>query len=294
MIDFAKYESVLTCLHLAAGSATKAAKLPDIGRLITTTTTTTTSATASRGPSPVTTLRLGSATPSGKDVKSVTVILTQAMPGTGGQSGIDRVIDSIVDYNVLSLNGIAQFLLSSPHERSVILMEAFSRVNKRSGKMQIDVHTYSMYIRCILSAEMSSRVQEFGELEDTTEIQKSSGMNVLLSHVMTLVTICKGFDLLQAKYAEILACFPENYGSTIECLQSYLGDSNVAEIISLPSGHNQKILNCLIQKVKREEDLLDFCEVLDKISEAPPLLKLIVEQIRKGMYTCMYYVHGYT
>lgn len=105
---------------------------------------------------------------------------------------------------------------------------------------------------------------------------------------MLLVIECKGLELLQARYAEILACFPENYGSTIECLQSYIDDSDIAQIVSLPSGHNQKILDCLIQKVKREEDLLDFCEVLDKISEAPPLLKLIVEQIRKGTY-----IHAY-
>ena len=93
-----------------------------------------------------------------------------------------------------------------------------------------------------------------------------------------------GLELLRAKYTRILACFPENYGTTIQCLQNYLGDSEVAEIVSLSSGHNQKILDCLIRKVKRDEDLLDFCEVLDKISGAPPLLKLIVEQIRKGAY----------
>lgn len=69
-------------------------------------------------------------------MKSVTVVLTQA--GASSQSGIDQAIDSIVDHNVLSLNGIAQFLLSSPNERSVILMEAFSRV-KKSCKPQIGV-----------------------------------------------------------------------------------------------------------------------------------------------------------
>ena len=121
---------------MTEGSTTKTVKIPVTRRL----TATTTSANTSRGSSPVATLKLGSAAPSDKDVKRVTVILMQAgLPGTGSQSGIDRVIDSIIDSNVLSLNGIAQFLLSSPNERSVMLMEAFSRVNQRSGKLQIYV-----------------------------------------------------------------------------------------------------------------------------------------------------------
>lgn len=50
--------------------------------------------------------------------------------------------------------------------------------------------------------------------------------------------------------------------------------------------------------MKRKEDLLDFCEVLEKIAGAPPLLMLIAEQIRKGIHfyihVCMYtYVYVY-
>ena len=97
-----------------------------------------------------------------------------------------------------------------------------------------------------------------------------------------------GLDVLHAKYAEILACFPENYGATVNSLQNYLSDTDMCVILSLSSGHNQKILDCLIQKVKRKEDLLDFCDSLEKISGAPPLLTLIVEQIRKGEHECIH------
>ena len=94
--------------------------------------------------------------------------------------------------------------------------------------------------------------------------------------------------MLNAKYAEILACFPENYESTINSLQSYLSDEDMCVIFSSSSGHNQRILDCLIQKVKIKEDFLDFCDVLEKVPGAPPLLTLIVEQIRKGTHiACM-------
>ena len=151
-------------------------------------------------------------------------------------------------------------------------------------------------------AGVNTQAQEFGRHKLATEMNRSPGVcdtPVLFLCDVTCNNFIKyaGLELLRAKYTEILVCFPENYGATIQCLQNYLGDSDIAEIVSLSSGHNQKILDCLVQKVKREEDLLDFCEILEKISGAPPLLKQIVEQIRKGTYICAYvptYVYIYT
>jgi len=65
-------------------------------------------------------------------------------------------------------------------------------------------------------------------------------------------------------------------------LQNYLSDSDICEILSLSFGHNQKILNCLILKLKSKEDLLDFCDRLEKVEETGTSLKIIAEQIRKG------------
>ena len=86
-------------------------------------------------------LKLHSVTPSDKDVKRVTIELTKAMPnsGTSGQLSIDRIMDSVVDENLLTLDGIAQFLLSSPSEKSVMLMEMVNRLKEKSSKLQIDV-----------------------------------------------------------------------------------------------------------------------------------------------------------
>jgi len=95
------------------------------------------------------------------------------------------------------------------------------------------------------------------------------------------------FSIIRAKYHEILACFPENYEVTLSNLQSCLDDSEICEILSLSSDHNQNILNCLIQRMKSKEDLLDFCDSLEKVNKSSPSLKLIIEQIKKGTYMCI-------
>ena len=75
-------------------------------------------------------------------------MLKRAAPsyGTSGQLSIGQVTDPIMDENMLTLNGIAQFLLSSPSERNVMLMEMVNRLKEKSSKLQIDV---CMYI-CVL------------------------------------------------------------------------------------------------------------------------------------------------
>lgn len=134
------YVPIWYCVTIwTTGSTAKVAKKMDTKKL----TTTTTSAT---GPSPVATLKQGSTVPSGRDVKRVGVVLTQAGPrvGTSDQSTIDQMINAIVDNNVLSMSGIAQFLLSPPHERSIMLMQAVNKMNEKSGELQIDmcIHMY--------------------------------------------------------------------------------------------------------------------------------------------------------
>ena len=50
----------------------------------------------------------------------------------------------------------------------------------------------------------------------------------------------------------------------------------------MTAGQAQKILNYLILRLKSKEDLLDFCDNLEKVQEAPGSLKALVEQLRKG------------
>ena len=92
------------------------------------------------------------------------------------------------------------------------------------------------------------------------------------------------FAIVKAKYVEILSYFPENHEATINSLQNRLSDSDICEILSLTSGQNQKLLNFLILRLKSKEDLLDFCDDLEKIDGASPSLKTIAEMLRKGAY----------
>jgi len=89
------------------------------------------------------------------------------------------------------------------------------------------------------------------------------------------------------KYAEILECFPEDYEATLDVVQNSFSDSQICDILSLTTGHNQKILNSLIMQLKGKEDLLDFCDYLEKIPKVSVSLQTIVEHLRKGVSVCV-------
>ena len=97
------------------------------------------------------------------------------------------------------------------------------------------------------------------------------------------------FSIIKTTYAEMVACLPGNYEATIGSLQNQFSDSDICDILSLDSSHNQKILNCLIVKLKTKEDLLDFSNSLEKIDGAHSSLKRIIGQIRRGSH-CNTYV----
>ena len=97
-------------------------------------------------------------------------------------------------------------------------------------------------------------------------------------HTFTLID----FAIVKAKYHEIIACLPENHEAMIASLLNHLSDSQICDILSLTAGQAQKILNCLILRLKSKEDLLDFCDSLEKVPEAPGSLKDLIVQLRKG------------
>ena len=81
----------------------------------------------------------------------------------------------------------------------------------------------------------------------------------------------------------LLDNLPENYESSLACLQQILTDDQICDILSVPEARacNQKILNCLIEQVHSEEDVLDLCSHLEKIMGSQALVD-IVEELRKG------------
>ena len=82
----------------------------------------------------------------------------------------------------------------------------------------------------------------------------------------------------------LLDNLPENYESSLACLQQILSDEQICDILSVQKarGCNQKILNCLIERVHCEEDVLDLCSHLEKIMGSQTLVS-IVEELRTGM-----------
>ena len=114
---------------------------------------------------------------------------------------------------------------------------------------------------------------------------------IILAMCLLFVLFCTDFAILKAKYNAILSYLPERHEALIASLQDNLSDSQICDILSMTTGHSQKILNCLILQLKNKEDLLDFCDKLEKIQEAPDSLKDVVEQLRKGIM--VYYIHSF-
>ena len=91
---------------------------------------------------------------------------------------------------------------------------------------------------------------------------------------------------LKDKYTAILDSLPVPYETTLCSLQQSLTDEQIANILSDDDARaiNQKILNCLIERVICEEDILDLCTSLAKIEKAPPRLISVIEQLRRGTF----------
>ena len=106
---------------------------------------------------------------------------------------------------------------------------------------------------------------------------------LMLDEHVKLILHVSDFFILKKRYAEILACLPEKFEATVNVLQEVLDPSQLWEILSATSGHNHKILNALIMRIKSREDMLDFFDNLEKIPDTPPLLTLLIEQLRKGI-----------
>ena len=82
----------------------------------------------------------------------------------------------------------------------------------------------------------------------------------------------------------LLDNMPENYELSLARLQQLFSDEQICDILGRPEARscNQKILNCLIERVSCEEDVLDLCSHLEKIMGSPALVG-IVEELQEGI-----------
>ena len=91
------------------------------------------------------------------------------------------------------------------------------------------------------------------------------------------------FTKLKAHYHTILRLMPNDYELTIGKLQDYISDDQICTILSSSNSTvaNKIILDCLIERMRCREELLDLCDQLEKITTSHDM-KIVINEIRLG------------
>ena len=78
---------------------------------------------------------------------------------------------------------------------------------------------------------------------------------------------------------------PDNYYETVQLLERKLCDTHISSIFECLhfTTANQIIMECLMERVTCKEDILDLCERLLQLKNAPQLTQ-IIENLRMGEY----------
>ena len=97
------------------------------------------------------------------------------------------------------------------------------------------------------------------------------------------VNVLTGFTKLKAHYHTILRLMPDDYELTAGKLVNYISDDQMCTILSSSNSTvaNKVILDCLIGRMKCEEELLDLCHQLESITTSHEL-KTVIDEIRLG------------
>ena len=101
----------------------------------------------------------------------------------------------------------------------------------------------------------------------------------------------------------LVQSLPVNFTETVSHLEQYLTATAIFNIVSSSDADqgNRQIMDCLVKQLTHQEDLLELCDRLEKIPDAPALTNAI-EELRKGVkhlnvkfiieWLCVYmYVH---
>ena len=75
----------------------------------------------------------------------------------------------------------------------------------------------------------------------------------------------------------------DDYMNTVNQLEHHLSGDHIGTILESedPSTANQRILDCLTEQINTKEGLLDFCDQLNSLTNAPALTT-VIEDFRKG------------
>jgi len=77
---------------------------------------------------------------------------------------------------------------------------------------------------------------------------------------------------------------PDDYMNTVNQLERHLTGDHIGSILECDNVFtaNQRILDCLIEQLNDKEDVLDLCNWLSYIDDAP-LLTTAIGDLKKGM-----------
>ena len=73
---------------------------------------------------------------------------------------------------------------------------------------------------------------------------------------------------------------PDDYVLTVGKLVNYISDDQICVILS-SSNSNKVILDCLIERIRCKEELLDLCDQMENIIASHDL-KIVTKELRFG------------
>lgn len=82
----------------------------------------------------------------------------------------------------------------------------------------------------------------------------------------------------------LVQSLPLNFAENVGYLEQYLTATAIFSIVSSADTEkgNRQIIDCLVKQLTHQEDLLELCDRLEKIPDAPALSHAI-EELRKGV-----------
>ena len=106
---------------------------------------------------------------------------------------------------------------------------------------------------------------------------------MMIDIITTYITITD-FTILKAHYHTILYLMPDDYELTVGKLVDHISDEQICTILSSRNSTiiaNKIILDCLIERMRCKEELLDLCAHLEHIITSHDL-KTVINEIRLG------------
>ncbi|XP_065900404.1 uncharacterized protein [Dysidea avara] len=152
----------------------------------------------------------------------------------------------------------------------------------------IDVSPSKTSSNSVFNPPNNPQVTSIGDKSGQSGVQ--SGINIPLK-----LLNYKGLSDLRSCYDDIIKNMPDNYYETVQLLERELCDTHISSIFECShfTAANQIIMECLMEQVNCKEDILDLCERLSLLKNAPQLTQ-IIENLRMAVVQSLQEVHQQT